>query len=121
MINLPQKDYSDEAFCRYFLALKRWQQIREISAHVPMENVMYTRMHRSNNCIKNDETIQTILGIRCLDSVAIFSLITDSIDVSKTAYFNYIRQNKSGVGAYESDCSLKISSDEVRNYCVCFF
>lgn len=124
MVDLPQKDYSEEAFCRYFLAIKRWQQVRNPDMHTVMEKIMYLRMNRSADCIKNDETIKTILGIRCLDSVAIFSLIADSTDVSKDAYFNYIRRNK-GVREYESDSSLIINSDDecaVRNrrgLCVC--
>lgn len=60
--------------------------------------------------MKNDESIQTILGIRCLDSMAIFSLITDNSDVTKEAYFHYVK-NKA-IREYESDSSLVINSDE---------
>lgn len=77
-----------------------------------MENIMYLRMRRPEDCIKNDESIQTILGIRCLDSVAIFSLITDNSDLSKDAYFHYISSR--GEREYESDSSLIINSDDVR-------
>lgn len=76
---------------------------------------MYRRMKRPEDCMKNDESIQTILGIRCLDSVAIFSLITDNNDVTRDAYFHYVK-NKA-IREYESDSSLIINSDEENEVC----
>lgn len=110
LADLPQKDFSDEAFCRYYIVLRKWEQTRKSDVRPFMEKIMYVRFKRPEDCIKNDEAIQTILGIRCLDSMAIFSLITDNNDVIRDAYFHYIK-NKA-IREYESDGSLIINSDE---------
>lgn len=73
---------------------------------------MYCRLRRSEDCMKNDESIQNILGIRQLDPAAIFSLVTDGGDAAREAYFRHMRSQ--GVNEYESDSLIINSDDECR-------